>query len=89
MSWLLVACTNLAFTRFTMFRHGLEKIEWFYDISISVIDYDYFVDDKGLTVVCWLQLRDDFKVVRCFRKEENGPFDLYQQRKSNSRVLEE
>ena len=37
-----------------MFRHGLEKVEWFYDVSVSVIDYDYFVDEKGFAVVCWL-----------------------------------
>lgn len=71
-----------------MFRNTLDKIEWFYDISIAVIDYDYFVDEKGFAVVCWLQIRDDFKVVRCLTKEENGPVELFQQRRTDSNTRE-
>ena len=70
-----------------MFKNTLEKIEWFYDISVSVIDYDYYVDDKGFTVICWIQIRDDFKVVRCLSKEESGPVELYVQRRPESRIL--
>lgn len=41
---MLVSCTNMIYTRFTLYKQTLDKQEWYYDVPVSALDYDYFAD---------------------------------------------